>query len=33
MAGSAETHALRPTEDSGGAVPVEALELFAEVLS
>ncbi len=30
---SPTAHAARPAEDSSGAVPVEALELFAEVLS
>jgi signal transduction histidine kinase len=33
MAAPAETDQLRPSDDSGGAVAVEALELFAEVLS
>ncbi len=33
MAAPAETEALGPSKDSGGAVRVEALELFAEVLS
>jgi signal transduction histidine kinase len=33
MAAPAETDQLKTSEDSGGAVPVEALELFAEVLS
>ena len=33
MAAPAETDQLTTSEDSGGAVPVEALELFAEVLS
>jgi signal transduction histidine kinase len=33
MAAAAERDALRPFEGGGGAVPVEALELFAEVLS
>lgn len=33
MAGPAQTEQLTASEDGGGAVPVEALELFTEVLS
>src|ERR1700761_2612847 len=33
MASSAGTDQLMPSDDSGGAVAVEAIELFAEVLS
>ncbi len=33
MAGPAETQQIAPSEDSGGAVRVEALEVFAEILS
>lgn len=33
MAGPAQTEPLTASEDGGGAVPVEALELFTEVLS